>query len=318
MSAISPTKNTGLIVDEFIRYATEHLKTVSGVASTVSLFPPAGTPNPGFVNWSGYFVPPSTPSAQTLDSNEINTEDPFIYATPISRIPVDSERAEQPIYERIYADELEVKTWDGGNTTDFKVNIFKANAWIAGPRNESFSKAIGSNYRGYSGRSQSASEVIRDIYIPVLNKVHADKSKGVRILMTAQTQREGFFPAGTHKWHPKASLSWITNNPGNVNTNGITIGKFATLEDGVAAQWNKVLGPVYTGQPKPSAFYKTSYTLYEYLSTYAPIMAKNAKGEWYKTDNDPTEYTNFVINYFKGQGYTITAQTTLAEINNIK
>ena len=47
MSAISPTKNTGLIVDEFISYATAHLKTVSGVASTVSLFPPAGTPNPG-------------------------------------------------------------------------------------------------------------------------------------------------------------------------------------------------------------------------------------------------------------------------------
>lgn len=250
---------------------------------------------------------PTTPTEP--QSNVSDAEDPF--SKPVTPVGY-------PITQRVFADELEEGALDTNTDADFKVAVLKANAWLAGPRNESFSKAIGSNYGGYSGRSQSASEVIRDIYIPALNKVHADKSKGVRMLMTAQTQREGFFPANTHKWHPKASLSWITNNPGNVNTNGITIGKFATLEDGIAAQWNKVLGPVYTGQPKPSPYYKTSYTLFEYLSTYAPVMVKNAKGEWYKSTNDPTDYTNFVINYFKGQGYTITAQTTLDEINKIK
>jgi hypothetical protein len=253
---------------------------------------------------------PATPT-QTQPNPNDEPEDPFAREA----VPNDG----YPITQRVFADELEEENFDTNNKdVDFSGAVLKAQAWTAGDKNESFSKAIGSNYRGYNGRSQSASEVIRDIYIPALNKVHADKSKGARILMTAQTQREGFFPADPKRtWHPKASLSWITNNPGNVNTNGITIGKFATLEDGVAAQWNKVLGPVYTGQPKPSPYYKTSYTLYEYLSTYAPVMAKNAKGEWYKTTNDPTDYTNFVINYFKGQGYTITAQTTLAEINKI-
>jgi hypothetical protein len=46
-------------------------------------------------------------------------------------------------------------------------------------------------------------------------------------------------------------------------------------------------------------------------------MAKDKSGNWYKTTNNPTNYTNFVINYFKGQGYTITAQTTLDQINKI-
>lgn len=62
MSAIRPTNNTGLIVDEFIRYATQHLNTVTGVISTTSLFPPVGTPGPGIINWTGYIVPPASPS----------------------------------------------------------------------------------------------------------------------------------------------------------------------------------------------------------------------------------------------------------------
>ena len=65
MSAIQPTKNTGLIVDEFIRYATSHLTTVSGMANTVSLYPPLSTPAPGVVLWTGYSVTPATPSVTT-------------------------------------------------------------------------------------------------------------------------------------------------------------------------------------------------------------------------------------------------------------
>ncbi len=62
MAAIPPTNNTALIVDEFIRYATIHLTTVSGIATTVSLYPPLSTPAPGIVLWVGYTVPPATPS----------------------------------------------------------------------------------------------------------------------------------------------------------------------------------------------------------------------------------------------------------------
>lgn len=55
MSAVQPTKNTGLIVDEFIRYANTHLLTVKGMITTVSAYPGPSTA-PGVVMWSGYQV----------------------------------------------------------------------------------------------------------------------------------------------------------------------------------------------------------------------------------------------------------------------
>ena len=56
MAAIRPTKNTGLIVDEFLRYANEHLSTITGTIYTTSNFPPLGQPGPGFIQWQGYSV----------------------------------------------------------------------------------------------------------------------------------------------------------------------------------------------------------------------------------------------------------------------
>ena len=70
MSAIQPTDNTGLIVDEFISYATNHLNSVKGTIYTVSLYPPVGTPNVGVLNWTGYSVSPATPT-------KIVTQDDF-------------------------------------------------------------------------------------------------------------------------------------------------------------------------------------------------------------------------------------------------
>jgi hypothetical protein len=60
MSAIPPSKNTAKIVEEFIRYAQQHLSTVSGLINTVSVFPSAPSPVtlPSVVNWTGFFVPP--------------------------------------------------------------------------------------------------------------------------------------------------------------------------------------------------------------------------------------------------------------------
>jgi hypothetical protein len=122
MSAITPTKNTGLIVDEFIRYATNHLTTVSGIITTVSLYPPAGTPSPGIVNWSGYSVSPSTPSIQTADPN-LSDE-----AAAVKR---DIE-VEYPITKRIFEDEIEEEDWDTHNKdVDYQVAILKATAWNA-------------------------------------------------------------------------------------------------------------------------------------------------------------------------------------------
>jgi hypothetical protein len=246
---------------------------------------------------------PNTPTQTQPNLSDTEEEDPFAREV----VPT-----EYPITQRVFADELAEENWDTNNKdVDFSVAVLKAQSWTAGDRNQSFSKAIGIDYSGYTGGPLSASDTITKIYMPVLNKVHGDKSKGARLLMAAQTQLEGFFPANANRG---ASLSFRTNNPGNVGTNGISVGKFATLEDGVAAQWNKVLGRIYSGK---SPYYKSSYSLYEYLSTYAPVMAKDKSGNWYKTTNNPTNYTNFVINYFKGQGYTITAQTTLDQINKI-
>jgi hypothetical protein len=59
MAAINPTDVTALIVDEFIRNATNHLKTVSGIINTLSLYPPVPSPSPGIINWRGYIVPPA-------------------------------------------------------------------------------------------------------------------------------------------------------------------------------------------------------------------------------------------------------------------
>jgi LAS superfamily LD-carboxypeptidase LdcB len=71
MGAIQPTKNHKLIIDEFIRYAQQHLSTVSGIVNTVSTYPPLNTPGPGIANWSGYTVQPSNPSLDGSDEVDL-------------------------------------------------------------------------------------------------------------------------------------------------------------------------------------------------------------------------------------------------------
>ena len=61
MSAVKPTNDTSVIVDEFIKYAIQHLNTVSGIVTTTSLYPPVAQPGPGILLWSGYQIPPATP-----------------------------------------------------------------------------------------------------------------------------------------------------------------------------------------------------------------------------------------------------------------
>jgi hypothetical protein len=317
MSALQPNNEPGLLIDEFIKYAQAHLKTVGGSIGTLSSYPAAlGAPLPGVIAWTGFLVEGAKQSAAesipdttpTLETNyklgrpegsppDIPTSDDEDFTIPTAGIV----RGNQVINEG------PMGKFNKG--TDWAPLITQANTSFGG-------SAIIGDYSGYSGGPLSADDTIKKIYLPVLNKVHADKSKGIRLLMAAQTQNEGFFPANPKRdWHPGASLSFLTNNPGNVGTDGNNVGKFDTLDKGVQAQWNKVLGPVFENK---SPYYKTSDTLFQYLSTYAPVMAKKRDGTVYKTGNDPTSYTNFVINFFKGSGITITANTTLAQINSIK
>lgn len=85
MSVIPPTNNTNLIIDDFIRYATAHLTTVSGVITTVSLYPgvPTPIPGPGVISWTGYNVQPASPSAPIggVNTEEIEMNDAQLVAS---------------------------------------------------------------------------------------------------------------------------------------------------------------------------------------------------------------------------------------------
>ena len=129
---------------------------------------------------------PATPTQTEPSLSDTEDEDPFAREV----VPT-----EYPITQRVFADELEEGELDTNKDTDFSGAVLKAQAWAAGDKNQSFSKAIGIDYSGYSGGPLSASDTITKIYMPVLNKVHGDKSKGARLLMAAQTQLEGFYPA---------------------------------------------------------------------------------------------------------------------------
>jgi LAS superfamily LD-carboxypeptidase LdcB len=57
---LRPSRSSDSFIDNFITSATKHLQTVGGSFFTVSIYPPIGTPGPGILPWSGYFVPPDT------------------------------------------------------------------------------------------------------------------------------------------------------------------------------------------------------------------------------------------------------------------
>ena len=127
MSAIQPTGNTGLIVDEFISYATNHLNSVKGTIYTVSLYPPIGTPNVGVLNWTGYSVSPATPT-------KIVTEDDFVpkenadeqeSVKPTEQETIKNGTTEQQIDDDLafLLDDSDSFTQDSGETvTGFKWN----------------------------------------------------------------------------------------------------------------------------------------------------------------------------------------------------
>lgn len=72
MSAVNPTQQTELIIDEFIRYANFHLTTIMGMINTVTLYN-AGVvivPGPGIILWTGYSVEMAKPTPQQLNEDD--------------------------------------------------------------------------------------------------------------------------------------------------------------------------------------------------------------------------------------------------------
>ena len=97
MSVIPPTNNAALIVDDFIMYATSHLSTVSGVANTISSYPPVGTPGPGIVQWSGYQIQPSRPGGAASVGNLPDTQE--VPAEEVEMTPAQEAASEQAMLE---------------------------------------------------------------------------------------------------------------------------------------------------------------------------------------------------------------------------
>jgi hypothetical protein len=164
----------------------------------------------------------------------------------------------------------------------------------------------------------SVSKTLKEEYIPVLEKVVPNGSKGIKLLITAQTQMEGFTPG---------TKSYRTNNPGNIgNTDNGGTRNFSTLEDGIKGQYKYTQGvalnqnknykigerkkapAVYdkdSGQSYPGIDFKYNGTLNQYLQIYSTGARK------YDT------YLNLVVSYFAKNGHTITGETTLKQIYDI-
>lgn len=156
-----------------------------------------------------------------------------------------------------------------------------------------------SSIREVSPNSSVSSQIV-----PILNN-KTNIPKGVKALIEAHAQIEGFYPD---------TRSYRNNNPGNLvynqqyNIFGATreaegrFAKFPTLEKGVDAKFNYI-ERVNTGKhlryPKG-----TNTTLSEYINIYAPASDNNL----------PTKYTENIIGYFKKKGITITPSTTIGEI----
>ncbi len=122
MGAIQPTKNHKLIIDEFIRYAQQHLNTVSGIVNTISTYPPLNTPGPGISNWSGYSVQPANLSG--LSSDEIYEE-----AEAIERDINEEYPANQKLYEEQFETEEEAMKNNSDVTAEsafFRVNQYNS------------------------------------------------------------------------------------------------------------------------------------------------------------------------------------------------
>jgi len=150
----------------------------------------------------------------------------------------------------------------------------------------------------------TASQAIQNNYIPARDRALFNRSAGIKLLLTAQAQLEGFQPG---------NINFDLNNPGNftapvggIPTAGRGEGnrskfvKYASLDNGIKASAAQV-DLIVSGK---SLVYPKNATLSQYVNKYAPAS----------DGNDPEKYTNYIISYFKQNGYNINRDTKLSEI----
>jgi hypothetical protein len=172
----------------------------------------------------------------------------------------------------------------------------------------------GEELKKIQARYVDATKYVKSDYIPTLNRVLPNVSKGAKTLMTAQTTFEGF--------SPNSGKAYKSNNPGNLGSDWTKTGTFPTLEAGIKAQYDYItrvaegkhyMYPIGKRAKQPATMVGTHpypaidfnpYTgaLYQYMNIYDA-----------GTRTDPS-YTNFIISYFSKEKIPITPNTTIQEI----
>lgn len=144
-------------------------------------------------------------------------------------------------------------------------------------------------------------QYIKSEYIPTRDIALPNITKGMKILITAHAQMEGFYPG---------SKSYRTNNPGNIGNDDLNhLNPYPTLTDGIKAQY-AYINRVATGQHqhyKVGTFYPdVGFTYTGTLDQYLKIYATGAR-------TSPA-YVNLMIAAFKQGGYIITKDTLMSDI----
>jgi hypothetical protein len=79
---VPPMKNVRIFLKTFVSFAKIHLFTIQGLCSTISLYPPLGTPSPALIQWQGFKV--IEPSKKYIKENA------NIYDAPIDGLSIKS------------------------------------------------------------------------------------------------------------------------------------------------------------------------------------------------------------------------------------
>lgn len=180
----------------------------------------------------------------------------------------------------------------------------------------------------YDVKITFSNEMISE-YIPELEKVLANEPRGLRLLLIAMTNKEGF---------KKGSTSYITNNPGNIENmdNGSTK-KLPTLKDGILLQKDyveKVISGKYPAYPmgkekviKPyySKEIANNPKTYAGRSPYAPgyrFVFTGQLDQYVKIYSvgarSGNNYINAIISFFKNHNIHITPESKIQDIIKIK
>lgn len=180
---------------------------------------------------------------------------------------------------------------------------------ISGAKNKS--KPLTNNGISTKGKrglaTVSTGSRVKTEYIPTRDRVLSARPKGLKVLLTAHAQQEGFYP-GTSAYDLNNPGNF-TRRVGNIPTDGRGTGKFRsrfvkfrTLADGIRTQAAQV-DLILKGGSKN---YQKDPTLKQYIYTYAP-----------PNENNSDAYIQYVIAFFKKENMIITENMKLSEVINM-